>query len=125
MPATPDPSLDGEWQLIRAEMDGEPAHELLTANTVLELHAGAYAVRYAREVTDQGTFELGGTTEVGTLTFQGSQGPNAGQIIHCIYQRVSDRLRICYGLNGVVPTKFATSTGQQRYLALYRRRYSQ
>ena len=49
MEATPQNSIDGTWQLVRAELNGEIAHELLTANTVLELKSGTYTVRYADE----------------------------------------------------------------------------
>ncbi len=121
MPPEADGSLDGKWQLMRAEMNGEPAHELLTTNTVLELHGGSYTVRYAGEIADQGTFELGGTSEPPTLKLRGQEGPNAGRTIPCIYQRVGDRLRICYGLDGVAPTRFGTESSGGAYLAVYRR----
>lgn len=116
----PGNSIDGVWQLVRAELDGEIAHELLTTNTVLELKGGTYAVRYAGEVTDRGSFELADQPS-STMIMRGSDGPNAGRTIPCLYQRAGDRLRICYGFDGIAPITFATSSGQQRYLALYRR----
>jgi len=119
VPTTSENSIDGSWQLVRAELNGEIAHELLTANTVLELRSGTYTVRYAGEVTDQGSFEL--ANQAGsTLVMHGCDGPNAGRSIPCLHERAGNRLRVCYGLDGVAPTTFSTSAGQQRYLALYR-----
>lgn len=123
MGTSSDNSLDGTWQLVRAELNGEIAHELLTANTVLELKDGTYIVRYAGEVTDRGSFELNDSAEGHTLTVHGTEGINAGRTIPCLYQLAGNRLRVCYGLEGIAPTNFSSSASQQRYLALYRRLY--
>ena len=122
MEATPQNSIDGTWQLVRAELNGEIAHELLTANTVLELKSGTYTVRYADEVTDRGAFELGDTPQNQSITLKGTEGGNAGRTIPCIYQRVGNRLRICCGLKAVRPTEFSTAPAQERYLASYQRK---
>ncbi len=121
MTPPPDAPLDGTWQLVRAELDGEAAHELVTTNTVLVLQAGAYAVRFDGEIADRGLFQFAGALTARTLVLRGLEGPNAGRTIPCLFQRVGDRLRVCYGLDGVAPTEFATSPGQRRYLATYRR----
>jgi uncharacterized protein (TIGR03067 family) len=110
------PPLDGHWELVRAELDGEQAPELIVTRTEMTLNAGTYTVLFAGEVADRGTFELG----EGTAHLRGDVGVNAGRSIPCIYQRVGSRLRVCYGLNGTLPTDFATAAGQQRYLATYR-----
>ena len=107
--------------MVRAELAGEAAPELVTAKTAVELSDGAYFVRFEDEVMDQGTFEVGGPNESPTLHLRGSSGPNAGRIIPCIYQLAGSRLRICYGLGGVAPTEFTTASGDDRYLAVYRR----
>lgn len=120
MDAISENSIDGTWQLVRAELDGEIAHELLTTNTVLELKSGTYTVRYAGEVTDRGSFELPDQAS-STLVMHGSNGPNAGRTIPCLYRRAGDRLRVCFGLDGVAPTTFSSSAEQHRYLAIYRR----
>ncbi len=120
MDAASENSIDGTWQLVRAELDGEIAHELLTTNTVLELKNGTYTVRYAGEVTDRGAFELADLPR-NSMVMHGNDGPNAGRSIPCLYQRAGDRLRVCYGLDDVTPTTFSTSAGLQRYVAVYRR----
>ena len=115
------PSLDGVWLLVRAEHSGEEAPEMMAEKTELELTHGDYLVRFGGQVTDRGTFELGGTLEMKTMVLHGTEGPNAGRTIPCIYQFVGDRLRVCYGLDGITPNDFTTAHGQHRYLALYRR----
>jgi uncharacterized protein (TIGR03067 family) len=117
--ATP---LDGVWELVRAELDGESAPELVTVNTILELTGGAYVVRFQGKIADRGRFELGGTKEIRTIHIHGVKGTNAGRTIPCIYQHAGDRLRVCYGLGGETPTDFKTGSGQNRYLATYRRK---
>jgi uncharacterized protein (TIGR03067 family) len=113
--------LEGNWELVRAELDGEAAPELLTMKTVLQLGGDTYIVRFDGKISDRGKYELGGTKEVRTIIIHGVKGPNAGRTIPCIYQHVGDRLRVCYGLGGVTPTEFKTAAGEKRYLATYRR----
>lgn len=118
VPAT---SVDGRWQLLRAEQAGEQAPELVINRTTLVLRAGTYAIWFAGEEMDSGTFETGGVTGATTLLLRGSRGPNAGRTIPCIYQLRGDRLRICYGLDGTAPTEFTTGAQDHRYLASYQR----
>lgn len=112
--------FDGRWQLVRAEMEGEVAPELLTMKTELELTLGAYRVRFDGEVTDSGTFEVGNSTGSKTLIFRGAEGPNAGRMIPSLVQHVGERLRICYGLDGTLPADFKTAKGKPTYSAVYR-----
>jgi uncharacterized protein (TIGR03067 family) len=113
--------LDGSWQLLRAELDGEAAPELVTMGVVLRLREGGYAVKFKGHISDAGTFELGGTGVLSTIVLRGTKGTNAGRIIPGIYQQRGDLLRLCYGLGGEAPTEFTTAAGQKRYLATYRR----
>lgn len=119
--SAPDTPLDGLWQMVRAELAGEEAPELVATQTTIELAAGAYAVRFGGTIVDQGTFEAGGVMSNATLLLRGTGGPNAGRTIPCIYQMRGDRLRVCFGFDGVAPTEFSTDSTNQRYLATYRR----
>jgi uncharacterized protein (TIGR03067 family) len=116
--------LHGIWELIRAESEGEPATDLLALRVELHLDADTYRVHFAGELADRGTYVCSPAAPHATLTLTGTQGPNADRTIPCIYQLAGDRLRVCYGLDGVAPTEFATASGQQRYLAVYRRKPS-
>lgn len=106
--------------MVRAELDGEVAPDLVVAKSEIEFAAGRYEARFGSETGDRGTFAVGGTTELGTIELQVLEGPNRGRAIPCIYQRRGDRLRVCYGLDGVAPAAFATAPGQRRYLVTYR-----
>lgn len=114
-------AVEGTWQMIRGELSGDPAPELVTTKTQVEFAAGSYRVRFAGEIADRGRYELGGTLEARTMVLHGETGPNAGRTIPCIYQLTGNLLRICYGFDSVTPTEFATTAGDQRYLAFYRR----
>lgn len=115
------PTLEGLWQMLRAEFAGDSAPELVTGKTTLELVGGEYIVRFEGKIVDRGTFEAGGVVDSTTLLLRGTSGPNAGRTIPCAYQLRGDRLRVCYGMNGIAPTDFSTDTANQRYLAVYRR----
>ena len=112
--------IDGTWLMVRAELDGEVAPGLVVAKSRIEFAAGRYEARYGSETGDRGTFALGATGEHGTIELKVLEGPNRGRAIPCIYQRRGDRLRVCYGLDGVVPVDFSTGPGRQRYLVTYR-----
>ncbi len=118
-----DPSeIDGVWEMVRAEFDGTSAPDLVVANTTVELACGEYRVRFRGETADAGNFELGRSLDAKTMLLRGMEGLNSGRLIPCIYQLSGNRLRICYGLDGGVPTEFKTSGEKARYLAAYRRK---
>jgi uncharacterized protein (TIGR03067 family) len=108
--------------MVRAEHAGEPSPELVALRVELHFTADTYAVRFAGELADRGTYTHAPGGTHAALTLVGIKGPNAGRAIPCIYQLVGNRLRICYGLAGTPPTAFATSPGTQLYLATYRRK---
>ena len=114
--------VDGTWKMVGADLNGEAAPELLLRRTTLELANGEYCVRFAGDVTDTGTFELGRNPAWKTMRLRGVEGLNAGRTIPCIYQLAGARLRICYGLDGVEPSEFRTQGANPRYLVSYRRR---
>jgi uncharacterized protein (TIGR03067 family) len=115
-------ALDGVWEMVRAECAGEAAPELVVQRTEIELAQGEYRVRFAGQLADRGQFEIGAAGDMPRLILRGRHGPNAGRTIPCIFQLKGERLRICYGLDGVPPVAFATQAGDQRYLATYRRK---
>lgn len=107
--------------MVRAELAGEAAPELVVEHTTVTLTGGGYEVRFQGEVADRGTYREEATAGLGTLVLRGTSGPNAGRTIPCLFQLMGDRLRICYGLDGVLPVAFATRPGELRYLVTYRR----
>jgi uncharacterized protein (TIGR03067 family) len=117
-----DAILEGQWQMVRAEQAGDAAPDYFVARTELRFAGGAYEVWFGGERSDRGTYrEEAATGGARGLELRGAEGPNAGRTLRCIFQLMGDRLRICYGLDGVRPAVFATQAGDQRYLATYRR----
>lgn len=117
---SPNP-LIGEWQMVRAELAGEAAPDLVAEHTVLAFTAASYSVRFQGRETDRGWYEIGGAVDKSTIVLRGHSGPNAGRTIPAIFQLRGNRLRICYGMNGVAPTEFTTTEANQQYAATYRR----
>ncbi len=107
--------------MVRAELAGERAPELVAQHTELEMREGRYTVRFDGEVVDGGTYTFAEQTKTGALTFHGKFGLNANRTIPCISQLVNGRLRICFGLDGTTPETFVTNECKARYLATYRR----
>ena len=112
-------SLEGSWQMVRAELDGESAPELVAQRTLLRFYRGSYQVSFDGAVIDEGTCERSVDGQ-NRLTLRGNSGPNSGSTITAIFQQAGQRLRICFGLDGVMPTAFSTAIGSNRYLATYR-----
>lgn len=115
-------ALEGTWDMVRAEFAGEEAPELAVCKTILELTPFSYAVRFDGCISDEGAYAIGVWDGQKTLTLAGVTGTNAGRTIPAIFQLVGDRLRVCYGFDGVLPSAFATHANTHLYLASYRRR---
>ena len=114
-------AIQGIWQIVKAELSGEEMPEFVAKKIEVELQGGNYTVRFSGEISDRGTYVLDASLPVKTLRLSGLEGSNAGRMIPAIYQLVGDRLRVCYGLDGISPEAFSTSVDQKQYLAMYRR----
>ena len=111
-------TLEGLWQPVEAELNGEPAPAMMLDKMEVELAGGSYFVRFGGVAADHGTYEVGPDG----LTLKGVAGPNAGRAIPCIFKFVEGRLVVCYGLGGVRPENFSAAAGAQTYLATYARK---
>ena len=112
-------TLEGRWQMIRAEFNGQMAPDMVVDKTELWLTAAAYDIRYGGESSDRGTVEFTAAQSAAGMTLRATGGGNVGRVVACIYQLAGDRLRICFGLDGRTPTAFVAD--EHRYLATYRR----
>jgi uncharacterized protein (TIGR03067 family) len=114
-------AIVGTWEIVRAELAGDEMPEFVAGKIRVEFGTTEYAVRFDGQVSDRGTYALSGNSPQKSLHLTGLEGTNAGRTILAIYQLVGNRLRICYGLDGLAPTEFATAGSERRYLATYRR----
>lgn len=111
-------SLEGTWQPVQTELNGESAPELMLVRMEVELAEGNYAVRFGGVVADRGTYAV----DAEGVILRGVAGPNAGRTIPCILRFEADELLICYGIDGVRPDTFASPAGSTDYFARYRRK---
>ncbi|MBA4137256.1 MAG: hypothetical protein C0518_08075 [Opitutus sp.] len=113
-------SLEGRWQPLFAELDGEQAPVEVLQQTELELTAATYTVRFGGVAADTGDFATEDAPH--HLSLHGTAGPNAGRTIPCLFKFIEDTLMICYGLSGARPKNFRTAPGANLYLVTYRRK---
>lgn len=122
--AAPHP-IEGVWLPVKAELDGVAAPDMVINRTELTFRNGSYKVVFAGEIHDRGRYEFVALAEAEStlrLTLTSTHLENKGRVLASIYQLAGNRLRICYGLDGVTPQAFATALDSQRYLVTYRRR---
>jgi len=118
-----DPLLHGCWQVIKAELGGQPMPADAAAQVELEFGPATYTVKFGGEATDAGTYVLTAAPDFWQIALAGERGVNAGRTIPGILQLNGDRMRACYALEGnTPPTRFSAPAGTLFYLATYRRK---
>lgn len=108
--------------MIRGDLAGKKAPELVIRKTELQLTGGSYVMLFDGDMVERGSYTVRATADPKAITLSAEGGTHGGRIIRAIFQHVHDRLRICFGMDGVEPTAFATQSGDQRYLVTYRRK---
>ncbi len=111
----------GIWYPFRAVLGGEEAPEMALTPSQLEFTQATYAVRFGGEVVDSGTFSVEGGTPFAVLRLHSQAGTHAGRTLPCLVQIQGERMRICFGLDGHLPTAFAAPAQSAHYLVHYRR----
>lgn len=115
-------SLVGDWQILRAELGGQPMPADAAGQVTMRFAPSTYSVRFGTEVTDEGTYAIEPAASPVTIHLTGETGVNAGRTIPGILQLTGDRLRICYALeSNTPPDEFKAAAGALNYLATYRR----
>lgn len=113
--------LDGVWLPEKAELAGQEFPEQVRKSIRLEIDGEKYTVTVGAQ-SDRGTCKADPTTDPKSLDITGTEGPNKGKTIPCIYQLDGDTLKVCYDLSGQArPTKFETAEGTQLFLVEYKR----
>ncbi len=114
-------ALEGRWQPLYAELDGEQAPSEVLQQTEFELTADTYTVRFGGVAADTGAYAVEADV-AHHLTLRGTAGPNTGRTIPCLFKFIDDTLMICFGLGGTRPANFRTAPGAQLYLVTYQRK---
>ena len=114
-------SIEGTWHPIRAEHEGQLAPEMALMKMKMIFERGKYCLRFGHEPSDEGTYEIITAEAETVLKLRGTKGVNSGRTIPAIFQLRGDRLRVCYGMNGVCPKDFNAGLNSARYLVTYKR----
>ncbi|MFO0959240.1 MAG: TIGR03067 domain-containing protein [Isosphaeraceae bacterium] len=111
--------LDGTWLATSAELGGKPFPDEVRKAIRLEIQGDRYTVTVGGG-PDKGTCKRDGSAKPRALDITGTEGPNQGKTIPAIYERVGDKLKVCYNLGGPDrPKEFKTEAGTALFLVEY------
>lgn len=112
--------LSGKWQLTSAIVNGEPVPQREVRRTILITSGNRFWLPQASGVgTHQaGTFAIDPGTVPKHVDSKGTGGPNAGMVIHGIYEIIDARhQRECFAPpGGARPGSFTSTPGSRRIL---------
>jgi uncharacterized protein (TIGR03067 family) len=115
-------TLQGHWQLIKAELAGQPVAEEILKIISLRLDQGKYEV-FVGKAPDRGTYTIDSTTQPKSITVTGTEGPNQGKTFPAIYEIKGETLRICYDLSGAKrPAESKSLAGTKLFLVTYQQK---
>ena len=110
-------AMTGTWSIEKATLKGEDSTDIFKG-AVLTIADGKYVVDFAGQL-DKGTLTLDLSKKPKRMTIEGTEGPNKGKTIPCIYEISGDTVRICYELDGKeAPTAFESKAGRTHCLSL-------
>jgi uncharacterized protein (TIGR03067 family) len=113
--------MQGTWVIESAVLGGKPFSEEVRKITKMVIKDSTYTVTVGQS-PDAGTIALDPTQSPAMLDVIGTEGPNKGKIIPCIYEFDGDNLRICYDLRCKArPTEFKSTEGTLHFLVTYKR----
>lgn len=116
--------LNGTWLIVSGEMRGEKLPAEAFGKLELILKDGTYTV-HAKGKADIGTCRVDPKKKPKELDLIGTDGPNKGRTMLCIYELKDDTLTVCYDMAGKQrPTEFKTPEGKDNkvFLAVYKRK---
>lgn len=119
-----DPTPEGTWKPVTAELNGEAFPDDLIRAMKLVIAKGKYTLTLDTQV-DEGTCTNDPKKSPRTLDIKGTKGPNEGRTILAIYEIKGDEMRVCYDMSGKArPTEFSAKKGSGQFLVTYRREKS-
>lgn len=113
-------AMTGTWSIEKAVLKGEDSTDIFKG-AILTITDGKYEVDFAGQ-KDKGSITLDVSKKPKRMTIEGTEGPNKGKTIPCIYEMSGDTVRICYQLEGKEhPTAFESKAGTDTLLVTYKR----
>jgi len=111
-------AMDGKWKPVAMQTGDTKFTKEQMKDMELVIEDGKWLFSIG-EKKDKGTMKIDTKPEVKTMDLVGTDGPNKGKTILCIYELDGDKLKICYALDGTKrPTEFKAGAVRQM-LATY------
>jgi uncharacterized protein (TIGR03067 family) len=111
--------LQGTWQVVSAEQNGEPVKSDTLTNIMVIVTGTSYRTMGASQA-DRGTFTIDPSQSPKQMDLKSGDG----EALAAIYELGPDHMRVCYGREGADrPTSFTTSNSDARFLMIdYKRK---
>ncbi|MHC5537994.1 TIGR03067 domain-containing protein [Singulisphaera rosea] len=114
-------STDGTWSPSSAELGGARFPDEVRKSIRLVIGDGKSIVTVG-DKPDHGIVKLDPSKTPKQMDITGTEGPNKGRTMLCIYEKDGDTLKVCYDLSGKGrPKAFKTTAGDQLFLVEYER----
>jgi uncharacterized protein (TIGR03067 family) len=120
-------TLEGRYEAVYQEADGQAAGPTKGVTTILELTKSGFSVEKSGKVEYEGTYATTWSATVASgsiaLTYSKSAKPSfLGGPRPGIFQIDGDTLKVCFGpVNGTAPIAFNTINGSSDVLSVYQR----
>jgi uncharacterized protein (TIGR03067 family) len=113
--------LEGDWQFLTLEVDGQPVPSSMLGDTRLLIDGDRFRME-SPEATYEGIFTIDVEASPSHIDIEFVEGPEAGHWSYGIYELDGDRLTFCIGVTGAMrPLAFVSSPGSGHALERLRR----
>jgi len=116
--------LEGTWQLIALERDGNQAPDDDVKKLGLTIGAdGSWSLTDDGNQIVQGTSQIDTAKTPRTIDFTPTTGNDAGKVSYGVYQVTAKSLKFCVGHPGIArPTEFSSAQGSQHLMFTFERK---
>ncbi len=114
--------LQGKWEVVSAEMNGNTATAADMDDITITIHGNTFESNQGAQ-TDRGAFTVNHARQPHEMDVKAETGAWAGRTVPAIYEFVGDTLRICYAVEGEErPKVFTTEQDSGRLTVSYKRK---
>jgi uncharacterized protein (TIGR03067 family) len=117
--------LQGAWQVVRGEENGEPVSEYVVQNLKWGVKGDRLTLQGVAPLTDRASqlaITLDASTTPKCIDLKVEAGSQKGTVFEGVYEWKGDELRLCLHLaRGARPVEFETRSGPNRVLLVLKR----
>jgi uncharacterized protein (TIGR03067 family) len=104
--------LDGNWQVISLEVDGQKTSADETKLFKVTIKNGSYTLKNQDNTVNEGTLKIDASKKPMTIDITPKKGDNAGKVMPGIIEIEGDTQKVCFvGPDKDRPTKFVAESG--------------